>query len=233
MTLTLPDIATFLDQSFRVARFGDDQNGIYRASTRPVVRIGLAIEPWDKISDWAQQEQLDALFLHRPWRLDPSSLPRDVGILAYHLGFDLTLTFCYNPRLAAALQMRNLSACAFKDEIPLGMIGMVAPATAQEVLTHIAATFCITPASVPRPSEIVQRIAVVGAMTDSLVRELALQGAQLYITGQYRQAARRAVQETGMMVVEVGHAAGERWGIRSLAALLREQWPDLEVVLAA
>jgi len=82
-------------------------------------------------------------------------------------------------------------------------------------------------------SETVRRIALVGAMTDTLVRQAALQGVQLYITGQSRQPAQTAVYETGMTVAVIGHATGEWWGLRALAGLLRERWSNLDVVIAS
>lgn len=75
-------------------------------------------------------------------------------------------------------------------------------------------------------------IAVVGAMTDILIRTTADLGVQLYITGQYRQPARAAVRETNMTVVIVGHTQREQWGLRALAGLLCERWATLEVIIA-
>jgi len=81
----------------------------------------------------------------------------------------------------------------------------------------------------PRRAEI-RRVAVVGAMTDALVREAAAAGADAYLTGQMRVPARKAVEETGIGVVATGHARAEAWGIRALAAGLRERFPALETV---
>lgn len=74
-------------------------------------------------------------------------------------------------------------------------------------------------------------MAVVGAMTDALVREAALRGADLYITGQLRKPALSAVKETGIAVVAAGHRRCEEWGLKALAGVLRERWFELEVVL--
>ncbi len=81
-------------------------------------------------------------------------------------------------------------------------------------------------------SETVKRIAIVAAMTDSLIREAAALHVDLYITGQLRQPAHRAVQETRMTVATIGHTIGELWGLRELACLLQERWPALTTILA-
>jgi putative NIF3 family GTP cyclohydrolase 1 type 2 len=78
----------------------------------------------------------------------------------------------------------------------------------------------------------VNRLAVVGAMSDELVREAAEQDVDLYVTGELRQPARTAVQQTGMNVAVIGHAAGEQWGARALAGILRERWSQLDVLVA-
>jgi len=43
-------------------RFGDDKKNSVFASTRPIARFGLALEPWAGLARWASAEQLDALF---------------------------------------------------------------------------------------------------------------------------------------------------------------------------
>ena len=231
MIPTLTDITTYLDAQLDSSRFPDDQNGIYRSSPRSVRRIGLAIEPWTDIGKWVREQRLDALFLHRPWRLDPTTLPDDVGVLAYHLAFDLTLTSGYNPRLADALQMRHPTPFAYKDTIPYGMFGDIAPTSLSDVATTLSDIFGNAPIIETRYVETVQRLAIVGAMTDKTIREAATHNVDLYITGQFRQPARQAVQETSMNIAIIGHDTGEQWGIRALVGLLRERWAHLEVIL--
>jgi putative NIF3 family GTP cyclohydrolase 1 type 2 len=231
MTLSLTALADYLNSYLDSAAIPNDQNGIYRPSQRPIQRIGLAIEPWTGITAWVQQEHLDALFLHRPWKLDMQVLPEEIGILAYHLAFDLKLTFGLNYRLADVLQMTNLTPFAFKDGLPLGMIANITSMPMNTFVEHLGETFGVVPTIERYYRETVDRVALVGAMTDTLIREADKQGVDLYITGQFRQPARRAVDETSMTVAVVGHAVGELWGIRTLASVLRERYAELEVVI--
>ncbi len=231
MALSLVALANYLDGYLGSAYIPNDQNGIYRPSPRLVRRIGLAIEPWTGIETWVQQEHLDALFLHRPWRLDMQALPEEIGILAYHLAFDLKLTFGFNRRLADVLQMTNLTPFAFKEGLPLGMIGDVSTTHTSTFIEYLGETFGVAPTVDRHYRETVSRVALVGAMTDDFIREAAEQGVDLYITGQFRQPARRAISGTDMTIAIVGHAAGELWGIRSLASLLCERYASLDVVI--
>ncbi len=230
-TATLRALATFLDSYLGTTNLPDDQHGIYRFSTRNVRRIGLALEPWAGIATWVRQNNLDVLFLHRPWHLDVQTLPDDVGILAYHLAFDLTLTLGMNPRLANVLQMTHLLPCAYKNNLPLGMLGNIPETTTHDFLETLTNLFGASPLVENDTHETVSRIAVVGAMTDGTIREAAEHGAHLYITGQFRQPARLAVKETEMTVAVIGHTTSELWGLRTLASLLRERWSGLDVLV--
>ena len=231
-TPTLAQIAAYLDRVLGSARFPSDQASIYHRSTSPVVRIGLALEPWPGIEHWIQQQRLDALFLHRPWKLDKKRLPEHLGVLASHLPFDATLTFGFNPRLAQALSITRPTPFAPKDSIPQGMHGTIESAAVDDVLAMLTEIFGKAPTVQEIFGETVEHIAVVGAMNDALIRDAAAKGVNLYITGQFRPSAAAAMRETEMTVVEIGHAEGERWGLRALASLLRERWAHLDVVLA-
>jgi len=88
--LSLDELAQFLNQYFAVHRFGDDQGGVYRPSTRPIRRIGLALESWTQLSQWASHRHLDALFLHRPWKLEPEQLEPDVGNVKNNKGSSIS-----------------------------------------------------------------------------------------------------------------------------------------------
>jgi putative NIF3 family GTP cyclohydrolase 1 type 2 len=226
----LSDLAQFLDRCFAVERYGSDQGGVYHPSSRPIRRLGLALEPWPGVSRWVAAERIDGLFLHRPWRLPPGLL--DIGIIAYHLAFDEHLTTGLNPRLAAALHMAEIATLGEKEGRPLGMIGDVPAQSFAEHCIQLGAIFGGYDEAHPPVLSPIVRVAVVGAMNDALVRAAAARGAQSYVTGQWRQPARNAVTDTGIGVVAVGHCRSEEWGLRALAGMLRERWASLEVVLS-
>lgn len=229
--LSIDDLTQFLDRFFTVERYGDDQGGVYRPAARPVRRLGLALEPWPTIDEWATHERLDAVFLHRPWKLQPWQLP-ELGILAYHLAFDERLTTGFNPRLAAVLQLSALATLGEKAGRPIGMIGAVPEQSFAEHVMLLDQVFGQHDEAYTAAEERIRRVAVVGAMTAALVREAAARGAQIYVTGQYRQPAREAVGETGIGVIAIGHRRSEIWGMRALAGVIRERWSSIEVVLA-
>lgn len=227
----LTEVARFLDHFLAIDQYTDDQHGVYGHSARLIQRIGLALEPWPGLRRWAEQERLDALFLHRPWRLEAWHLPADVGVLAYHLAFDEHLTLGYNLRLASALCMTDVAVVGEKAGRPIGMLGATPAlnfAAFARVCGQLFAGYDVVQAN---KQQDVSQVAVVGAMTDTLVREAAARGANVYVTGQFREPGRGAVAETGIGVLVVGHRRSEQWGLRTLAGVLRERWAGLTVVL--
>ncbi len=256
-SIALSSLVDFLSKEFAVDRYpANEQGGVYRASERPIQRLGLALEPGPGLLAGVAKHQPDALWLHRPWQLDAAALPADIGVVYNHLPFDETLTIGYNRPLAAQLgALGSLEPLGYKqaaneagEPLPQRAIGMLFDVPNQEfdpVLQKVKrlfggydrATLGRTPAlaawaenrTQDHPTA-VRRVAVVGAMNDALVWEAADRGAQVYITGQYRKPGQEAVDETGMAVIAVGHRRSEEWGLRALAHLLRQRWPELKVV---
>ncbi|GAB3035283.1 Nif3-like dinuclear metal center hexameric protein [Spirosoma pulveris] len=238
-TPTIDDLANLLKNELSVHHYPtDEQGGVYRPSTQPVQRIGLALEPFPGLAKWVTEMDLDALWLHRPWQLDLTHLPPDVGVLSHHLPFDETLTIGYNTRLASQLEALNppkplgyKADPTTKESTSKRPIGMLVDVPEQE-FDHWLSVVKDRFGGYDRaeaghgstgwhPDS--SRIAVVGAMTDALVREAAERGAHLYLTGAYRKPGQQAVDETGIAVIAVGHRRCEEWGLDALATLLHEQ----------
>jgi putative NIF3 family GTP cyclohydrolase 1 type 2 len=230
--IEIKQVVQFLDQFLAIQRFnGSERGGIYRPSNRAIARLGLALEPWPHLPEWVQAEQLDALFLHRPWQLPLEQLAPDIGVISYHLAFDEGLTLGFNPRLAEVLGMENLSVLGEKEGRAIGMLGEISPQSFASYCCCVAEIFGGQDAVQAGVRDEVHRVAVVGAMTDKLVREAAIRGADLYITGQLRQPARKALMETGIGLIVVGHRRSEEWGLRALAQVITERWQQLAVIL--
>ena len=235
----LRDIATFLNGYFGLQDYPMENGGIYRPSERPVRRIGLALEPWPELPAWAEAQNLEALFLHRPWKLDallpttsnPPSTIENIGVLYYHLPFDEYLTPGDSPRLADVLLLSNTETLGEKEGRPLGMIGDIEPQSFADVLATVEALFGGYEEAAACVTKTVTRIVTMGAMTDPLVREAGERGAQVYLTGQFRVPTRATVRALGIGVIAVGHRRCEEWGLRALAGLLRERYAKLEVIV--
>jgi putative NIF3 family GTP cyclohydrolase 1 type 2 len=230
--ISLKLIADFLNQVFGVERFpASERGGIYLASSRYIKRLGLALEPEKQFQEWVISKGLDALFLHRPWKLEIEKIPDEIGVISYHLPFDEYLTMGFNIPLAQELNISNLEILGEKDNRPIGMLGEISSTSFANLGDRLSQIFGGYEKIIQPINPEITRIAVVGAMTDSLVRQAVARSADVYITGQLRQPATEALEETKIGAIAVGHYRSEVWGLRALAGILQERWPSLEVVI--
>lgn len=232
----LAAIADFLHDALDAAAYPDEPPSRFRAGAAPdapVRRLGLALDASPEIARWAVAADIDALFLHRPWGIERESFPPAIGIVASHLPFDERLTLGLNPRLAAALGMRDVQPFGVnRHGRTVGMIGDVAPTAATAFRDRVRDLFGGAESEVAGDWAEVRRVAVVGAMRADLVLDAAARGVDVYLTGQFRKPAAAAVAATGLGVVEIGHARSEQWGLGALAELLRGRWAAMEVWVA-
>ncbi|MGI4788117.1 MAG: Nif3-like dinuclear metal center hexameric protein [Janthinobacterium lividum] len=226
------NLANFLDQYLQTSKYTDESPLVYRPFSRSIQRLGLALEAWPGLAEWAVAEKLDAVFLHRPFKLDLDTLPEEIGVLASHLPFEERLALGYNPRLATALGMTQLEILGTRKGRPLGMLGCVPPQTVGAFYQSVKETFGGREDARTCERNEVTKVAVVGAMTSELMHEASERGAEVYITGQMRRPAREAILDTGLGVVIVGHQRSEYWAIGVLANVLRERFCGLKIVLA-
>ncbi len=228
--LALTDRAACIERITGADRFTEQPPSVFVASAREVRRLGLALESTAGLAERVREEGVDALFLHRPWGVESAGLPSGVGVLASHLPFDERLTIGHNPELAGALGLSRVEVLGSKEGRPPGMIGEI-EGRLEALLERIAAALGEPEQVEPGTGGPVTRVAVVGAMTDALVREAAARGAGAYVTGQMRAPARTAVHGTGIAAIAVGHRRAEVWGLHLLARLLRDEWPGLTTIV--
>ena len=229
--LTITEIAGFLDIYFHASRYASEPGGILRDAHRPVRRMGLLLDPGPETTQWAEIEHLDALFVHHAAKIEQTGLPEGLGVVAHHAPFDETLTLGWNLRLSDVLGISAPEVIGWKQGRALGMIGSVPSQSVAAFYRTAIEVFGGREESRTCERNEICKVAVVGAMTETLVREASERGADVYITGQMRQPGRVAMLETGIGVIAVGHRRSEQWGLRALAHVLRERFADLEVIL--
>ena len=129
--------------------------------------------------------------------------------------------------------MQNVRSYGEKNGAPVGMIGQIDPLAFEMVAIRVHHIFgemdgLTAPRGGDRP---VTKLAVMSAISDELIRAAAADGVDVYITGQYRVSAGKAVQDTGIGVIAVGHERSEKWGLHVLARLAGFAFPGLETVI--
>ena len=228
---TLSDLAAALAPHVDADRYHreGDPAGVWIASDRPVRRLGLRLDAGRAPYAWLP-DGVDALLVHRPFGLWPARLPDGLGVLAVHRALDDRFSVGLNPALADDLGLDVDDEPLMRGGNAVGMTGAVA-GTAEAFEARLDAVFGGREATAgDLPAEPLGRVAVVGAMTEALVREAAERGARLYVTGETRKPAAEAARQTATRVVAVGQDRAERWGLRRLGALLCEAFPEVETV---
>ena len=221
---SLDAVAALLTDALGATTGGPDPAGTWITTDQPVRRLGLAVEPGAPPYDWAHG--LDALLVHRPFGLWPARLPVGVGVIAYHGALDRWLWSGPAWGLAAALDVPTDAAPLLREGRPIGVVGASAPDLLKRV-QNLLGGVDETLGDMARPAE---RVAVVGAMTDALVRDAAARGATHVVTGQIRRPGVAAADQTGVAILAVGQARAERWALRRLAERVQACWPDVQII---
>lgn len=113
----------------------------------------------------------------------------------------------------------------------LGRVGVLPePAPAGELIERFAEKLgARDPILYGDPDRKVKKVAVCGGSGGSLWREALTAGAQLFLTGEIGYHDGLEAGEAGLTVVALGHRETEHPFVGHVAALLREEFPDLEV----
>ena len=230
MSPTVQDLADQLAPTLDRERYyrEGDPAGVWIASDRPVQRLGLRLEAGRAPFDWA--EGLDAVLIHRPFGLWPARLPDGLGVIAVHRALDDHASVGHTPVLARALGLAPDPEPLMRGGNAVGLVGRTDRQPLAEAVGRVEAELGGSEDALGDGPETVEAIALVGAMTDELVREAAERGVGLYVTGQLRKPARAAVEETGLRALAVGQDRAEAWGLRWLGRLIQAEWPGVEVV---
>lgn len=223
---SLEAVAARLADALTLDAGATEPAGVWIASGRPVRRLGLVVQPGPPPYAWA--DGLDALLVHRPFGLWPARLPPGLGVLAYHGALDRWLWGAPAWGLAAALGVDAEPEPLCRDGQPVGVVGPAAPG----LMARIANTLGGVEATLGDLERPAIRAAVVGAMTDALIREAAARGVTHFVTGQIRRPGVGAAEQTGLAVVAVGQHRTEAWALRQLGAWVRDAWPAVEIVTA-
>jgi putative NIF3 family GTP cyclohydrolase 1 type 2 len=107
----------------------------------------------------------------------------------------------------------------------LGLVGVLAVRTAvNEIVSRLKKALRIESVRlVGTPGRKVKTVAVCAGSGSGLLGAVSAAGAQLFVTGDMKYHDARNAQDMGITVLDVGHFAPEKYGLRRFASLLGHQ----------
>lgn len=226
----------------------------YDAELALIDRIVLSITPTPGVYSFVGNTEnyhspRTLVFLHRPWQLDRRAIREETLVLASHASFDEQLTTGWNPPLAMRLGMARENWFCVKGykgdaERKIGIVGPTSTLR-DTILERIQSEFGQTELIYEGQSHEIRVVAIMNAFSEEEVLRV-LQMAQehallpdasseargrhvLYLTGQPRESGMLAAVGLGLTVACVGHRPAEEWGIRFMAAAMRNAFPNVIV----
>lgn len=207
-----------------------EAGGLIQTGTRPAVkRLGLALD-WEAGSaDWAHDNQLDAVWIHRLPRI-PAPFPMDLSVICHHAAFDRRFGLAANVTLHAELgggAYRQLS-----DRPALSIVRLDQPIDQTDLAEVLRRRF----GGIERTYGYGTHLSIL-AMADGMQAELlqaaSSAGAELYLTGQWRPTAEAAAEAAGLSILTIGHGPIERRGLRDMGDIIAAAQPGLEILVSA
>jgi dinuclear metal center YbgI/SA1388 family protein len=224
----------------------------------PVARVLLAVDAVDATAAEAVERGADLLLVHHPLLLRGATsvaattpagrvitrLVRErVALLAAHTNAD-AVDRGTSGELASMLGLTDATPIVVNrvdDALGLGRVGdLPEPVALGQLVRSLAALLPAVAGGLRAagdPTRQVRRVAICGGAGDSLLRERAVAGADVYITSDLRHhpasdARERHAAGEGPALVDVSHWASESLWLRPAAEQLRVALPGVEVLVS-
>jgi dinuclear metal center YbgI/SA1388 family protein len=218
--------------------------------TRAINRIGVCLDATLPAVTRAAEMGADLVIAHHPLiyhalkRIAPETdgisaavavlIKADVGLYAMHTNWDRA-PGGINDTLARLLGLHDADPLGPDGPLSLPRIGSLAVAQPLgEFCSLVAKTLDCAGTSALRVNSIdtnrpVKRVAVCGGAGAFLMRDAIAAGADTYVTADVRHHEFIEADARGLALIDAGHSATERPGMRELALLLPERLPGVQV----
>jgi len=249
MSVALSRIVGHLDQVLEVDRFRDyGPNGLQVEGKADVSRVVTGVSASMALFEAAADANADLIVVHHGLIWGPglgrvtgtsarrlrALLARDISLAAYHLPLDAHRSLGNNVGMAEALGLDKNSWRWFGDVRghALGLAGDFAePLSRAAAVERISAS--VLAGAEPNfvlahgPGDVRTVGLCTGAASD-LLEDAAAAGCDMFISGELAERSAGLAAELGVTLVGAGHHCTEVFGVRSIAAHLREQYPGVE-----
>jgi len=250
---TLHDVLTLLRLlAPEESALDDDPVGLLIAPSlaRDITRIGVCLDATLPVVTRAFAMGADLVIAHHPLiynplkRIAPATdgvsasvaalIKADIALYAMHTNWDRAHGGI-NDTLARLLALHDAEPLGTDGASSLPRVGDLALAQPLgEFCAFIAKTLGCAGTSALRvnsvdPNRLVKRVAVCGGAGAFLMRDAIAAGADAYVTADVRHHEFIEADARGIALIDAGHGATERPGMRELALLLPERLPGVGV----
>lgn len=238
----LYEITAYLDRELEISRYNDHgYNGLQVESTSTSVqKIACAVDAGLSVAERAVESGCQLLVVHHGILWGQSEpfvgplarklhllLSRGLSLYAAHLPLDGHLRYGNATLLASEIGACNVSPCFEYKGATIGVQAeFQSPVPLDDVIARVSSfegVLC-PPVVLPFGKRIIQRIGIATGSATGFIRECALRGLDLLITGEPKQEAYHTAREYQCSVLCIGHYASETFGVRALERVLAERF---------
>ena len=232
-----------------------DQVGLHFGHPKNTIeKVMVALDMRPQVVEEAVERGVDTLVLHHPpifkaverfnmedpqIRMYAQAIKADLNVFAMHTNFDRA-EMGMNDLLAQKLSLQDIQPLSY-DQVGfpnLARIGSLAQAMDRETLiAHVKRSFNRSNLKIIErdPKPFYQEIAVIGGSGSSMMDEIALSGADVFITGDITYHSGHDLYELDLMTIDAGHyieSAFSTFVSQKLQTLVEAQEWDLEIVVS-
>nr|WP_212746419.1 Nif3-like dinuclear metal center hexameric protein [Limnobacter alexandrii] len=229
------DLRELLDQ----ARMSDYcPNGLQLEGRPQIQRLLTGVTASKALLELAVELNADAVLVHHGlmWKGDPQvitgfrkerlqlALAHDLNVFAYHLPLDKHPELGNNAQLGKMLGWPSTRVAGEKGLIHVGEL--VQPVPLGDLVKQVGTVLGhrVQVEGNNDPERLVDTVAWCTGGAPGYVEEAALQGADLYLTGELSEPAVHVARECNVSLLGAGHHATERCGVKALGEWIAQRY---------
>ena len=211
-----------------------------------VSKVVLAMDVTDQVVKVAIEEGAQLILSHHPFFFSPLSLWEEgdyksnlikalldhrITVISAHTNLDRAKGGV-NDALASVLEIENIESLQPGEEEGIGLVGTIPEANFEDVIQTIREKIhpTIFHAYGKKPKT-VQKIGLCGGAGAEFMKDALSQKADLYITGDMKHHDGQWAYEHHLCVLDIGHMDSERFVLYALEKKIKEDFPEMEVMV--
>ena len=218
-------------------------NGLQLEGRPQIRRLLTGVTASKALIDLAVEMDMDAILVHHGlmWKGDPqvitgfrkdrlqAAMAGNLNVFAYHLPLDMHPKLGNNVQLGKMLGWPTDKVVGGNGLIHMGTLPE--PVELQHLVSRVGEVLGrrVQVEGADNPTRLVRSVAWCTGGAPGYVEDAALNGADLYLTGELSEPAVHVARECNVSLLGAGHHATERCGVKALGEWIAQQY-GIEVV---